>query len=156
MFMPKQNPCYPSNMSLLSPRASVDTCEGRKDLSLCQESNPKSSFVQATALSLPTMLNSRLRNYEGHHYIISKSKFSQNTTNLLSKWRHVSTQAVIIRPIIEPCLRYIKWKCTFGAPKCLQQQQQQQLHNFLHPPISSFLLGLSMPSPSCSQAPWIC
>ena len=29
------------------------------------------------------------------------------------KWRHVSTQGVIIRPIIEPCLRYIKWKCTF-------------------------------------------
>jgi len=27
-------------------------------------------------------------------------------------WRHVSTQGVIIRPIIEPCLRYIKWKCT--------------------------------------------
>ena len=34
-------------------------------------------------------------------------------TNLLSKWRHVSTQGVIIRPIIEPYLRYIKWKCTF-------------------------------------------
>ena len=34
------------------------------------------------------------------------------------KWRHVSTQGVIIRPIIEPCLRYIKWKCTFlGIPK---------------------------------------
>jgi len=29
------------------------------------------------------------------------------------KWQHVSTQRVIIRPIIEPCLRYIKWKCTF-------------------------------------------
>jgi len=42
----------------------------------------------------------------------SKSKFSQNTTNLLSKWLHVSTR-VIIRPIIESCLRYIKWKCTF-------------------------------------------
>jgi hypothetical protein len=28
-------------------------------------------------------------------------------------WRHVSTQGVIIRPIIEPCMRYIKWKCTF-------------------------------------------
>jgi hypothetical protein len=28
------------------------------------------------------------------------------------KWRHVSTQGVVIRPIIEPCLRYIKWKCT--------------------------------------------
>jgi len=27
------------------------------------------------------------------------------------KWWHVSTQGVIIRPIIEPCLRYIKWKC---------------------------------------------
>jgi hypothetical protein len=25
------------------------------------------------------------------------------------KWRHVSTQVVIIRSIIEPCLRYIKW-----------------------------------------------
>ena len=37
------------------------------------------------------------------------------------RWRHVSTQGVIIRPIIEPCLRYIKWKCTFGIPKCLQQ-----------------------------------
>jgi len=24
------------------------------------------------------------------------------------KWRHVSTHRVIIRPIIEPCLRYIK------------------------------------------------
>jgi len=36
------------------------------------------------------------------------------------KWRHVSTQGVIIRPIIEPCLRYIKWKCPFGTPKCLQ------------------------------------
>jgi len=36
-------------------------------------------------------------------------------------WRHVSTQGVIIRLIIEPCLRYIKWKCTFGIPKCLQQ-----------------------------------
>jgi hypothetical protein len=34
------------------------------------------------------------------------------------KWRHVSTQGVIIMPIIEPCLRYIKWKCTFlGIPK---------------------------------------
>jgi len=29
------------------------------------------------------------------------------------KWRHVSTQWVIIRPITEPCLRYIKWKCKF-------------------------------------------
>jgi hypothetical protein len=47
----------------------------------------------------------------------SKSKFSQNATNLLSKWRHVSTQAVIIRPIIEPCMRYIKWKCTFMGSK---------------------------------------
>ena len=28
------------------------------------------------------------------------------------KWRHVSTQGVTIRPCIEPCLRYIKWKCT--------------------------------------------
>jgi len=28
------------------------------------------------------------------------------------KWRHVSTQKVIIRPIIEPCFRYIKWKRT--------------------------------------------
>ena len=37
----------------------------------------------------------------------SNSKFSQNTTNLLSKWLHVSTR-VIIRPIIESCLRYIK------------------------------------------------
>jgi hypothetical protein len=24
----------------------------------------------------------------------------------------------LIRPIIEPCFRYIKWKCTFGDPKC--------------------------------------
>jgi len=24
------------------------------------------------------------------------------------EWRHVSTQGVIIRPIIEPCLKYIK------------------------------------------------
>jgi len=39
-------------------------------------------------------------------------------------WRHVSTQGVIIRPIIEPCLMYIKWKCTFlGSQKCLQQWQ---------------------------------
>jgi len=29
------------------------------------------------------------------------------------KWPHVSTHRVIIRPISEPCLRYIKWKCTF-------------------------------------------
>ena len=29
------------------------------------------------------------------------------------KWRHVSTHTVIIRTIIEPCLRNIKWKCTF-------------------------------------------
>jgi len=29
------------------------------------------------------------------------------------KWRHVSTQGVIIRPVIEPYLKYIKWKCTF-------------------------------------------
>ena len=29
------------------------------------------------------------------------------------KWRHFSTQGVIIRPITEPCMRYIKWKCTF-------------------------------------------
>jgi hypothetical protein len=29
------------------------------------------------------------------------------------KWRHVSAQGVIIRPIIETCMRYIKWKCTF-------------------------------------------
>ena len=29
------------------------------------------------------------------------------------KWRHVLTHRVIIRPIIEPCFRYIKWKCTF-------------------------------------------
>ena len=29
------------------------------------------------------------------------------------RWRHVSTQGVIIRPIIEPCLRCINWKCTF-------------------------------------------
>jgi len=28
------------------------------------------------------------------------------------KWRHVSSQGVIIRPIIEPCFRYIKWKHT--------------------------------------------
>jgi hypothetical protein len=32
------------------------------------------------------------------------------------KWRHVSTQAVIIRPIIETCLGYIKRKFTiFGS-----------------------------------------
>jgi len=38
------------------------------------------------------------------------------------KWQHVLTQGVIIRPIFEPCLRYIKWKCTFlGSHKCLQQ-----------------------------------
>jgi len=44
----------------------------------------------------------------------SKSKFSQNRLIYCQlKWRHVSTQGVIIRPIIEPCLRYIKWKCTF-------------------------------------------
>jgi len=29
------------------------------------------------------------------------------------KWLHVSTQGVIIRPIIEACMRYIKWKGTF-------------------------------------------
>jgi hypothetical protein len=28
-------------------------------------------------------------------------------------WRHVSAQGVIIRPITESCMRYIKWKCTF-------------------------------------------
>jgi len=33
------------------------------------------------------------------------------------KLRHVSTQGVIIRPVIEPCLRYIKWKGTFWDPK---------------------------------------
>jgi len=33
---------------------------------------------------------------------------------------HVSTQGVM-RPIIEPCLRYVKWNRTFGIPKCLQQ-----------------------------------
>jgi len=27
--------------------------------------------------------------------------------------RHISTQGVIIGPIIEPRLRYIKWECTF-------------------------------------------
>ena len=32
------------------------------------------------------------------------------------KWRHVSTQGIIIRPIIEPCLMYIKWKWTSGIP----------------------------------------
>ena len=36
---------------------------------------------------------------ENLNYINSKSKFSQNTINLLSKWRQVSTQRVIIRPI---------------------------------------------------------
>jgi len=56
-------------------------------------------------------LNKKLDNTP--YFKHSKSKFSQNTTNLLSKWRHVSTQAVIIRPIIEPCMRYIKWKSTF-------------------------------------------
>ena len=35
------------------------------------------------------------------------------------KWRHVSTHRVIIRPITETCLRYIKYKCTFwGSQKC--------------------------------------
>jgi len=29
------------------------------------------------------------------------------------KWRHVLTQGIIIRPIIESCMRYIKRKCTF-------------------------------------------
>jgi len=61
-----------------------------------------------------------VRGWQGHlvckKFKYWKSKFSQNTTNLLSKWRHVSTQwVVIIRPIIETCLRYIKWKCTFGS-----------------------------------------
>ena len=42
------------------------------------------------------------------------------------KWWHVSTQGVIMRAIIEPCMRYIKWKCIFlwsqnvvlGSQKC--------------------------------------
>jgi hypothetical protein len=34
------------------------------------------------------------------------------------KWRHVSTHRVIIRPIIETCLRFIKYKSTFfGSQK---------------------------------------
>jgi hypothetical protein len=60
-------------------------------------------------------LNKKLDNTP--YFKHSKSKFSQNTTNLLSKWRHVSTQGVIIRPIIEPSMRYIKWKCTFMGSK---------------------------------------
>ena len=44
----------------------------------------------------------------------SKSKFSQNTNNLLSlKVAKCFGSRVVIRPIIELCLRYIKWKCTF-------------------------------------------
>jgi len=51
------------------------------------------------------------------HY--SKSKFSQ--TQLIYcqlKWRHVSTHRVIIRPIIEPYVRYVKYKCTFLGKMC--------------------------------------
>ena len=32
-------------------------------------------------------------------------------------WRHFSTQGIIIRPIFETCLRYIKWKCAFLGSK---------------------------------------
>jgi len=39
------------------------------------------------------------------------------------KWPHVSTQGVIMKPIIEPCLRYIKWKCTFTLRYINSRQQ---------------------------------
>ena len=60
-------------------------------------------------------------------FSLSISRVSSVKTQLIYcqlKWRHVSTQGVIIRPIVEPCLRYYKWKCTFfGIPKCLQQRE---------------------------------
>ena len=51
-------------------------------------------------------------------FLLSIARGSSVKTQLIYcqlKWRHVSTQEVIIRPIIEPCLRYIKWKCTMGS-----------------------------------------
>jgi len=50
------------------------------------------------------------------HVNFSIQRVSSVKTQLIYcqlKWRHVSTHRVIIRPIIEPCLRHIKWKCTF-------------------------------------------
>jgi hypothetical protein len=49
-------------------------------------------------------------------FLIKYSRVSSVKTQLIYcqlKWQHVSTHRVIIRPIIEPCLRYIKWKWTF-------------------------------------------
>jgi len=53
-------------------------------------------------------------------FSVSIARLSSVKTQLIYfqlKWRQVSTQGVIIRPIIEPCLRYIKWKCTFLGSK---------------------------------------
>jgi hypothetical protein len=49
--------------------------------------------------------------------ILRVSSFKTQLIYCQLKWRHVSTQGVIIRPIIDPCLRYIKWKFTLDVPQ---------------------------------------
>jgi hypothetical protein len=47
------------------------------------------------------------------------------------KWRNISTQGVIIKPIIEPCMRYIKWKCRFlGSQKTGRKFSQNTTNLF--------------------------
>jgi len=75
--------------------------------------------------------------------ILSIPKVSSVKTQLTYcqlKWRNVSTQGVIIRPIIEPCMRYIKWKCTFLDPK--------NVHFHLMYLIHGSIIGLMM-------TPWV-
>jgi hypothetical protein len=48
-----------------------------------------------------------------HFSILRVSSVKTELINCQLNWQHVSTHRVIIRPIIELCLRYIKKKCTF-------------------------------------------
>jgi hypothetical protein len=53
----------------------------------------------------------RLKLGHNRFILLSIPRVSSVKTHLIYcqlKWRHVSTQGVIIRPIIEPCLRYIE------------------------------------------------
>jgi len=82
----------------------------------------------------------RLKLGHNHFILLSIPRVSSVKTQLIYcqlKWLHDSTQGVIIRPIIEPCLRYIKWKCTFRIPKCLQQWEkvgtvEVDIYNFIY------------------------
>jgi hypothetical protein len=83
------------------------------------------------------------------------------------KWRHVSTRGVIIRSIIEPCLRYINRKCTFLGSQNVYNSERTWVQFIIinikewtlwsvPSPESQLLSPTFLRSPNCSPSLVVC